>query len=303
MRTSPAPSGPQPVTARARLGAELREIRVVAGKSQRELHGPTGSGHASNVENGRTQPSWDFIEKYLVLGGDARHLRSLYQLARTESDEHRKDLRRKTQPGSFRPTPAPQQVGGLGHQDIRRHYSVESREERYTFDANGIVSELHCTCLVRATSPGTVLLYTVHSYDADQREGVLRVEADEGCDLEQADVAPTGSVRAYLRLRRTLDPADAQPYRCSFRVLINSAIRSRPILLCHPGMGTRALRLNANFTAPSVPARIWRFSAENELSATIPNDGYEIPIEPTNRYGTAFDALIPGWCYGFAWQW
>ena len=128
----PGQSGgrPQRGEARHRLGAELRRIRVAAGKTQRDIHGPTGSGHASNVENGHTQPSWDFIEKYLACGGEAQYLRSLYELARAESDEQRTEQRRGSQPGSFSPPRAPQEVAGLGFSDIRRHYLVERREER-----------------------------------------------------------------------------------------------------------------------------------------------------------------------------
>ena len=293
----------QPREARRRLGAELRRIRVAAAKTQRDVHGPTGSGHASNVENGRTPPSWDFIEKYLPYGGDARYLRSLYELARAESEEHKTEQRRAGETGPPGPGSAPQELAGLGFAEIRRHYVVQGRQERYTFDAGGVVSSLECTSMLRATSPAVVLFCSAHSYDADQRPDLLTVEAVAGCAVEHIDRHPTGSVRAYFRLDRRLEPEDAEPHGCTFRVKINSSARARPILLAHPGPGTRSYTLQAQFTEPSVPRRIWWFATENELSAIMPSDGYELAAASDGRYRKAFDTIVPGWCYGFAWQW
>lgn len=298
------PSGrPQPGNARARLGAELRRIRKAAGKSQRDISGPKGSGHASNVENGHTQPSWDFIEKYLRYGGDQRHLRSLFELSRAESEDHRTEQRRGSQPRPFRPPPAPQEIGRLGHEDIRRHYVVQAREERYTFNSQGIVTTLSCQCSIRATSPGTVLFCSAHSYDADQRPGVLKVEAGDGCTLEHVENYPTGSVRAYFRFGRRLDPDDAEPYHCSYRVLVDTTVRTRPILLSHPGPGTKLFTLDAQFSEPLLPRRIWWFAVDNELSATIPGDGYQLRTSRDGHYRRTFEVLVHGWCYGFSWQW
>lgn len=298
------PAGrPRPGAARRRLGAELRRIRAAAGKTQRDIHGPTGSGHASNVENGHTQPSWDFIEKYLPYGGDARHLRSLYELARAESDDHKTEQRRGSLPSSFSPQPAPQETAGLGFADVRRHYIVQEREERYTFDADGVVSSLVCISKLRATSPAVVLFCSAHSYDADQRPDLMTIGARTGCAVEHVDRHPTGSVRAYFRLDHPLDPDDAEPYECSFVVTINSVVRTRPILLAHPGPGTKSYTLQARFTAPSMPQRLWWFATENELSAIMPSDGYELVAASAGCYRKTFDAIVPGWCYGFAWQW
>lgn len=299
-----APSGrPQPGGARARLGAELKRIRTAGGKSQRDLHGPKGSGHASNVENGYTQPSWEFIEKYLELGGDRRHLRSLYELSRTESDEHKAEQRRGSQPGPTRPPVAPQEIGKLGYQELRRHYTVETREECYAFDDKGVVTTVRCRCAIRANSLQTVLLCGVHSYDADLRPGVLQVEADQGCTLERVDTHATGSVHVYFRSDRPLNPGDTEAHRSSYVVLVDSAVRARPILLGHPRPGTRLFRLTAQFSPLRLPRQIWWFAAENELSATIPEDGYMFPDRPDGRYRKSFEVLVPGWCYGFAWQW
>jgi transcriptional regulator with XRE-family HTH domain len=303
----PVPAQPaghtQPGEARRRLGLELRRVRTAAGKTQRDIHGPTGSGHASNVENGRTQPSWDFIEKYLPYGGDANHLRSLYELARAESANHKTEQRRGSMPGSFQPPPAPQQIAGHGLADIRRHYIVQEREERYGFGADGVVSSLWCKSRLRATSPAVTLFCSVHAYDADQRPDLLTVEARTGCVVEYVDRHPTGSILAYFRLDRRLDPADPEPHECSFVVTINSSNRTRPILLAHPGPGTKSYTLQAQFTEPATPERIWWFAAENELSAVMPGDDYELVCSAKNCYRKTFDAIVPGWCYGFAWRW
>jgi len=271
--------------------------------SQRDVHGPKGSGHASNVENGHTQPSWDFIERYLPYGGDPRQLRSLYELSRSESDDHRTVQRRGSQPRSFRPPPAPQRIGQLSYQDIRRHYIVEARSDQYTFNSDGIAIEQRCRCAIRACSPGAVLFCGTHSYDADQRPGVLRVEAEDGCTLEHVDTHPTGSIQTYFRINRRLDPSDDEPYSCSYRVLIDSAVRARPILLAHPGPGTKQFTLDARFSEPRLPKLLWWFAADNELSATIPGDGYQVPSRPDGHYRRSFEVLVPGWCYGLAWQW
>ena len=99
-----------------------------------------------------------------------------------------------------------------------------------------------------------------------------------------------------------LDPGDPEPHTCSYTVDVNSSMRARPVLLGHPGPGTKQFSLQAGFTAPSTPRRIWWFATEDELSATMPGDGHE--MEPAaGRYRREFDALVPGWCYGFAWQW
>lgn len=298
------PTGrPQPSEARRRLGAELRRIRRAAGRTQRDIHGPTGSGHASNVENGRTQPSWDFIEKYLVYGGDVRHLRSLYELARAESDEHKTEQRRGSLPGSFSPARAPQEIGGLGYADIRRHYLILEREERYAYDGDGVVSSTMVISALRATSPGVVLFCSTHSYEADERPDLLAVEAVAGCAVERVDRHPNGSVRAYFRLDRQLDPEDAQPHDCRYVVNVNSSVRARPILLALPGPGTRSYTLEATFTEPALPRRLRWFASENELSAIMPGDGYELAEISAGRYRKSFDAIVPGWCYGFVWEW
>lgn len=294
---------PQPGAARRRLGAELKRIRTAAGKTQRDIHGPTGSGHASNVENGHTQPSWDFIEKYLPYGGDARYLRSLYELSRAESNDLKTEQRRGSLPGSFSRPPAPQEIADLGYDDIRRHYIVQAREERYTFDADGVVSSLLCFSHLRAVSPAVVLFYSAHSYDADQRPDLMTVQARDGCTVEHVDRHPTGSVRAYFRLARPLYPDDAEPFECSFTVGINSSVRTRPILLANPGHGTQSFTLEAQFTEPSTPTRIWWCATESEVSAVMPGDTYELAALSNGRYRKTFDAIVPGWCYGFAWQW
>lgn len=294
---------PQPGSARVRLGAELKRIRIAAGRSQRDVHGPKGSGHASNVENGHTQPSWDFIEKYLIYGGDPRHLRSLYELSRTESEDHKTEQRRESQPRSFALPAAPQRLEGQSHQDIRRHYTIETREERYFFNDNGSVTRLRCLCTIRANSPNTVLFCSVHSYDADQRPGVLQVEAEQGCTLERVDNHPTGSIRAYFRLDRPIQPGDVETCHSSFTVLVDTPLRARPVLLSHPGPGTKRFTLDAQFSQQLRPRHLWWFAAENELSAIIPGDGYEFPHRPDGHYRRSFEVLVPGWCYGFAWQW
>ena len=303
MADQPSHRRPRPGTARARLGAELRRIRRVAGQSQRDIHGPTGSGHASNVERGHTQPSWDFIEKYLAHGGDPQHVRSLYELSRTESEHRKTEQRRGSQPGSFQAPPAPQEVGDLSAQDIRRHYVIETRKERYTFNSGGIATSVWCESAIRAISPGAVLFCVTHSYDADQRPGVLRIAAEKGCTLERVDTYPTGSLRAFLRLDRGLYPDDPQPYSCSYRVFVVTSVRARPILLSHPGPGTRRFTLDAQFAEPLLPRRLWWFAVDNELSAMIPGDGYDIPTNPDGHYRRSFEVLVQGWCYGLAWQW
>jgi hypothetical protein len=281
----------------------LKKIRKAAGKTQRDIHGPTGSGHASNVERGRTQPSWDFVEKYLPYGGEVNHLRSLYELARAESADRKTEQRRGSMPGSFHPPPAPQEMAGQGLADIRRHYIVLEREERYTLGADGVVSSLLCISRLRAASPAVVLFCSVHTYHADQRPDLLTVEARTGCAVEYVERHPTGSILAYFRLDRQLDPADPEPHECSFLVTINSSNRTRPILVANPGSGTKSYTIQAQFTEPATPRQIWWFAGENELSAAMPADGHELASSSRNRYRKTFDAVVPGWCYGFAWRW
>lgn len=300
--SEPQRGRPAPGRARERLGAELRRIRTAARLTQRQLHGDAGSGHASNVENGHTQPSWDFIERYLELGGDARHVRSLYELARAESDTRRAGVRRRARPQSVRLTAAPASADGVDFDDVRKHYVVQERHESYVFGPDGVVAAVDCVSVVRAVSEGTVLVGTVHAYDAEPRPGVLRVEAVDGCALDRVDSAPTGSVRAYLRLDHAIGPDD-DPVRLSFRVHVDSTTRTRPIVMCHPGPGTERLQVDVRFTEPSLPGVVWAFATDNALDATLPAAEDVLPESPDHRYGASFADLLPSWNYGIAWSW
>lgn len=288
------------LSARARLGADLRAIRTNAKLTLRDLMGPTGSGHASNVENGKTQPSWDFIEKYLRHGGDIVQIRSSYELSRHEFEQHKDAVRRRTQPGSFRPKRPPQSHDGVSRHEVRQHYFVAERVEHYRFNSGGVAEVMRCSTTIEARTSDTALFYCIHSYDADPREGVLDIEAGRGCSVEFMEKQPTGTCQAYLRLDHALGEGERHTF--DYSVHVKSDLRARPILLAHPGGGTDKFELEASFVRPSTPSMLWWFQVPNELAALVPNQDQGMQND-AGTYSRVFASPVEQWCYGFGWQW
>jgi hypothetical protein len=63
------------------------------------------------------------------------------------------------------------------------------------------------------------------------------------------------------------------------------------------------MTLRAQFHAPRLPKRIWRFAVEDTIDAEHPPPGGEFKLDETGLYAYSFEGLTPQWSYGFAWVW
>ena len=294
--------------AHRRLGQALQRAREARGLSTRKIPRPNpqhpyfSSGHISLVENGHTAPSPELIEAYISLTGKSTELRSLYQQMLAASQESGR--RRRQGVHTIPETVPPRRVGEVtSREDVQQHYLVEVNDAHYTFDGRGAIEDVHCAITLRAKTPNTGLYYAGHTYAADRRPGVLRMEAKAGATLAATKESDTGAVQSYFILDRSLSPDELDPYTLSFRVVVNSAVRARPSLTYQSWAGAQQMVLCAQFRAPALPRRIWRFAVPYDIDAERPQAGCELPVDPTGCYCHTFDNLAPRWFYGFAWMW
>lgn len=311
------PAGKAISEAHALLGAALRATRVRAGTSTRAVvkagsaaagasrAAPAyySSGHISLVEAGMTAPSPELIGVYAAMSGsDPGQLRSLHERMLTAT---RAAARRRREGGDPEPEAVPprsmEDVGG--RHDVQRHYVVVATEAEYRFGPTGAVREVVVTVAMRATAAGVLLYYTGFNYPADQRTGVLEVEAGVGAALLSAQESPSGALGCYFRLERELSPEDRDPYRLTFRLSVRSAARAVPCLAYFPTRGGERLRLRASFDPAARPGSVWWFSVPDLVDAEQPAPGHEVRDDPAGSFARSFERLVPGWCYGVAWTW
>lgn len=311
------PAGKAISEAHAHLGASLRATRERAGVSTRAVaktrraaavEPPSApayysSGHISSVEAGATAPSPELIEAYAALpGSDAGQLRSLHERMLTATRAAARRRREGGEPQSEAIPPRSMEEVGDRH-DVQRHYVVVATEAEYRFGPTGAVREVEVTVAVRATVPGVRMYYTGFNYPADQRRGVLRAEATAGAELLSVQESPSGAVGCYFRLERELSPEDRDAYRLSFHLAVRSDARAVPCLAYFPTRGGERLQLRATFDAAARPKAVWWFSVPDLVDAEHPAPGREVPDDAAGSFGSSFDRLVPGWCYGVAWTW
>lgn len=186
---------------------------------------------------------------------------------------------------------------------MQEHYIVESNEAHYLFGPAGELQQVHCAVLLRAKRPGVTMYYAGHSYAADQRPGVLSVSALEGGRLAGTRESSSGALQSFFRLDRDLAPTDGPAHRLTFALRVNSEMRCSPRLRYHAASGNQRMVLRASFDAAMVPRSLWRFGAPDLIDAEYAENGTPLTSGPDLTYGHQFDALVPGWCYGFAWHW
>ncbi|WP_436495547.1 hypothetical protein [Actinokineospora sp. HUAS TT18] len=247
-------------------------------------------------------PSLDYVEAIVELGGDASLLRSLYEQMRAYVHHTSRERRRgKSVVLDLVPPHRPEDVAD--HSDVQQHYAREANDAHYIFNEDGVVEEVRLSVTIRATTPGVRLFYTGHTFDADRRPGVLRIEEGAGGSLVQLRESPSGAVQAYFELDHDLAPSDAQPHVLSWRVLVDSSVRTSPILTFHCSPGTQRLSLRADFKAPALPQSIWWFSAPDTIDAEHPRPDATFASSPGGSYSKSFDSLTPGWSCGLGWVW
>jgi len=292
--------------AHLRLGQELRRIRKASGVSTRQVRKPYStqgyfsSGHISLVENGRTVPSPELIDAYAELAEDGTRLRALYaqmQAAAASAARQRRGGAGQSE------TPPPQSLAEVSsREEIQQHYVVERHEAEYWFSATGAITSVHFTVALRAVSPNVRLYCSGHQYGADLRPGVLAVEAESGATLAATRESVTGAVQSFFVLDRMIGPSDPQPHTVTYRLKVNSQLRSAPHLRYHAEDGNLSMVLHTRFSPPAVPTQIWWFGAKL-LDAEHQQPGNEFAIDDSHSYSRTFDQLVPGWCYGFGWTW
>jgi hypothetical protein len=185
---------------------------------------------------------------------------------------------------------------------VQQHYVVIAQNAWYCFASSKAISDVVCTVRIRAKAPGVRLYHAGFSYPTDQRQGVLAVEPIHGGTVADLRESPTGALAVYLLLDRDVDPGDPAPYVVSFRITVNSNVPAAPRLRYFADVGNEQLTMSADLSAAGIPQTIWWFAASDVVDAEhyLP----ERQLEPDDGvYGMAFDRLVPGWCYGFAWAW
>jgi transcriptional regulator with XRE-family HTH domain len=306
--TGHAGSSMRPISeAHLRLGRALRQAREASGCSTRQVprlnleHPYFSSGHISLVEHGRTAPSPELIDAYVGLAANGAELRALYEQMLAASQESNRRRRGDDLPDDRLP---PQHLNEVSDRhDVQRHYIVETSQAHYVFDERGAVKEVNTTVSIRARTAGVRLYYTAYTYQADQRPGVLDVEAGVGCTLVGTRESASGALQSFFQLEEMLSPADPEAYSLSFRIFVKSIIPCLPRLRYYAAAGNQTMILRAQFVPPAYPSRIWWFGVSDPIDAEYPQPISEFETQGPGDYYHVFDRLIPGWCYGFGWSW
>jgi hypothetical protein len=187
--------------------------------------------------------------------------------------------------------------------DVQRHYIIVSNQAEYFYGPTGAIREAECTVALRARTPGVRLFYSGHSYPSDQRTGVVEIQSVAHARIAEKRESPSGAVATFFHLDRELFPADPEPHILKFRIIIHSNVSSVPRLRYFATEGNQQLILRAVFPEPAMPSRMWWFAQQDIVAAEQAIAEHELRLSVNGGYDHVFDDLIPGWCYGFAWQW
>lgn len=300
---------PRAITdAHARLGSALRRTRIAAGVSTRQvpktsnLDAYFSSGHISLVEAGATPPSAELVEAYARLGGNNAELMPLYLQMLTASQQAARTRRQGSVDGA-RSRPPATMAEVRDRLDVQRHYVVVSHQAHYLYGPTGAIREVMFRIALRARNPGVRLYFSGHSYPSDQRTGVVEVIPHANARIADVRESASGAVASYLMLDREISPDDPEPYVLQFRIVIHSDVRSAPRLRYFAADGNQQLVLRAVFPRSAMPTRMWWFGQENVVAVEESIAEHELRLSAAGAFDHVFDDLIPGWCYGFAWQW
>ena len=289
--------------AHASLGAVLRAARERACVGTRHLG--YSSGHISNVERGLVTPSRDLLEAYIALGADPSAVWAGYGRLQSDSRAARDARRRHERADAGRPARRqPSSVGADTRPDeVRLHYAVERYDVEFDFTADGCLATVGSTVDIRALTPCVRFYYTGHAPDARRAPPRLGLEVFAGGRVAQVNLTPLGVADVYVGLDRELAPDDPEPYRLSYRVEVNDDDLADPEIQYVTRPGIRRHRLTARFAAPALPVRLWWVESADGLTRNKIGPETEFPVAPDGRYERLFDPVVPGWSYGFVWQW
>lgn len=302
-RRAPGPARRAISPTHAALGALLRAARLQSKRTTRGL--PYSSGHVSNVEGGYVTPSRDLIDVYIKLGADPAETLALFDKLHHESRERRDARRRAGRAGQGRPTtPAPATVGdGTDAELVRRHYTVERYDLEVSFSPRGGIERMVSTVAIRALSDDVRFYYTGVGPPSRRRPRELAVVQATGARLAHRAVSPLGAVEHYLELDRPLSPKDPDPHVLRFDLEGDGEVLADPEVTFLTRPGVLRHTLVTRFAEPAVPTRLWWLVTPDGFTVGRASRDNELRGTPDGRYERAFDPLVPGWSYGFAWLW
>jgi hypothetical protein len=283
--------------ARARLGYLLRATRQKAGKTMREVG--YSSGHISNVENGRVVPSPDLIDVYIEMGGDSGRLHAALSEVKEESEARKRNHRGKApaKDDSRRPITLESPVD-----EIASSYRTDYVEHFYRFNEHGIINEF--TAIVTVTPlQGDAIYYTFYQdYYADQRPGVLHVEAGMGCKVAKIEQGAGSLIVPYLNYSEGVKGGE-NSVTFSYKVSVESDVRTMPLLKWTATRDCGRYSIRAQF-APSCPPknlRHFRGMRSNEYKFP-PRSEQFLPGSSNGFYFCDFYVMQHENC-GLAWDW
>ena len=283
----------------AALGRELRQLRVGAGKTLRNL-GQYGSGYLSSIENGFDKCSRKVVEYYLdTCGGDRARLMNLFDAADRYSAEQRQQQRdaRHTEEAEQHELPPPSG-------DEAKPYVIVSEDAFYTLDDRGVMTDCKNTFTIRAIQPGVNGFMRTVTYEADKRPGVITVEARMGCKVTTLGESDTGAVKLFAEFDRALNPSDSDPYSFSYATKVSSTQRAYPVV-AYQTITTRVQQSAAHVQFSNVmpPKSIWWFACPTLTEVSIPRPERMFEVNESGYYFHRFDNIAPQWLYGIAWTW
>ncbi len=287
---------------RRRLGAELRRVRVQAGKTTREMGG-FSSTHVSLGENGKASVSEDFIAEYVRIGGDRVRLLSMLDDVKRASDQERRRKRQKesTQAATIDPRTL---TPDSDFHELRRLYQSEELDDHYLIGPNKAV--LRATHIVRVRPLTPYSRYYVCSYGSAERgsKGVLTLQPGQGCELARLTETEKGTLHFVLDFNPTGgDVTNLCEFTFAIDFHADEPMIRKPILRNSTRSGIRRVVKRVQFTEPALPSRIWWFQ-DIELLETEdePRPGRILPLNPSNFYFRDFTDLVDEYV-GLGWDW
>jgi hypothetical protein len=186
----------------------------------------------------------------------------------------------------------------------RRPTRVPVNDLTYVFTETGTVKEVYVIREVEALRDDVNEVEVSHSYFEDSRPEVLTFEPYSNCLLNRP-VRFTPSKYAHARfdippLRR----AGAR-VRMSYRVVVDSHIRCRPVVKTTPRTDEDTNIARVQFHPAYLPRRLWtcRDITDPEIPWDGPTGGQALELSSLGYAEARFTNLIRGLTYGIVWEW
>jgi hypothetical protein len=204
-----------------------------------------------------------------------------------------------------RPAPAPQHVDEHTHpDDVRSHYAIDEYDLRLSYDGHGVAVTARSRAAIRATSPGIAFYYSGQALENARHPGGLVIGEVRRAQVERINTSLAGALDVYFRLDRILTPDDSEPHQVVFEVNLAPDGTADPMIIYSTRAGIRAHSLEATFTPPAVPERLWCFAARDTYDIDKPRaEDFLRPVDSTPTYRHRFTPIIAGRVYGFCWTW